>query len=75
MDFVWISLKTTYDDGRIDTEIWRASGDPPLDMSRLVTMTFPVKNGNPHIARNSRSPSASTGPWRPPAAASLCSAV
>ena len=34
-----------------DTEIWRASGDPPSDTSRLLTMTIPVKNGNPHVSK------------------------
>ncbi len=50
MDFVWVSLKTTHEDGRIDTEVWRASGDTPPDASRLVMMTIPFKNGNPHTS-------------------------
>ncbi len=50
MDFVWVSLKTTYDDGHIDTEVWRAPSAEPVDMSRLVTMTIPFKNGNPHTS-------------------------
>ncbi len=50
MDFAWVSLKTTWEDGRVDTEIWRAPGPPPEDMSRLVTMTIPFRNGDPHTS-------------------------
>jgi len=50
MDFAWISLKTTYEDGRIDTEVWRSAGPPPPEAARLVTMTLPFKNGDPHAS-------------------------
>jgi len=48
MDFAWVSLKTTYPDGRIEEEIWRAS-EPKPGMSRLVTVTIPLaaSNGDP----------------------------
>ncbi len=50
MDFVWISLKKTYGDGRTETEIWRVPGGPPSETSELVMMTIPIKNGGPHIS-------------------------
>ncbi len=50
MDFVWVSLKTIHNDGHIVTEVWRAPNVASLDMSRLVTMTIPFKNGNPHTS-------------------------
>ena len=50
MDFAWVSLKTTYEDGRIDTEVWRAAGPPPPEAARLLTMTIPFKNGDPHAS-------------------------
>jgi len=45
MDFAWVSLKTTYPDGRIEEEIWRAS-EPKPGMSRLVTVTIPLASSN-----------------------------
>jgi UDP-GlcNAc:undecaprenyl-phosphate GlcNAc-1-phosphate transferase len=47
MDFAWVSLKTIHPDGRTDTEIWRGPGSPPADLSRLITMTIPFRNGDP----------------------------
>jgi UDP-GlcNAc:undecaprenyl-phosphate GlcNAc-1-phosphate transferase len=44
MDFAWIALKTTHGDGRIEDEIWRPPTGKP-DLSRIVTMTIPLKNG------------------------------
>ena len=41
MDFAWISLKTTWADGRIEEEIWRAPRTPS-DLSRLVMMRVPL---------------------------------
>jgi len=41
MDFAYIALKTTYDDGRIEEEIWRAPKTDPK-LSRIVTMTMPL---------------------------------
>jgi UDP-GlcNAc:undecaprenyl-phosphate GlcNAc-1-phosphate transferase len=41
MDFVWISLRTTHPDGRVETEIWR-SGDAHPDLSHLITMRVPL---------------------------------
>jgi UDP-N-acetylmuramyl pentapeptide phosphotransferase/UDP-N-acetylglucosamine-1-phosphate transferase len=45
MDFAWISLKTTHEDGRIDTEVWRAPKTSP-NMSRIVTMKIPSYDEN-----------------------------
>lgn len=50
MDFAWVSLKTTYRDGRIEEELWRPPDSKP-DLSRIVTLTFPFGNGDPAIAR------------------------
>ena len=44
MDFAWLSLKKTYPDGRIETEIWRAAATP-AHMSRVVMMTVPLPTG------------------------------
>jgi hypothetical protein len=41
MDFAWVALKTTFGDGRIEEEIWRAPEVKP-DLTRLVTMTIPL---------------------------------
>lgn len=46
MDFAWVSLTMTHPDGRIDTEIWRRPDSPPVDLSRLITMTIPFRNGD-----------------------------
>jgi UDP-GlcNAc:undecaprenyl-phosphate GlcNAc-1-phosphate transferase len=45
MDFAWIALKTTHEDGRVEEELWRPP-DGKLDLSRIVTMTIPFKNGH-----------------------------
>ncbi len=52
MDFAWISLKTTYHDGRTQEEIWRASRTNP-DLARIITMTIPLDEdrGGGHPAR------------------------
>ena len=50
MDFAWLSLKTTHDDGRIETELWRAS-ETPADMTRLVRMTIPLAAGDDGVER------------------------
>jgi UDP-GlcNAc:undecaprenyl-phosphate GlcNAc-1-phosphate transferase len=51
MDFAWVSVKTTYEDGRIETEVWRPAHAPPPDPSQLVTMTIPFQNGDPHVVQ------------------------
>jgi UDP-GlcNAc:undecaprenyl-phosphate GlcNAc-1-phosphate transferase len=48
MDFAWVSLKTIHPDGRTDTEIWRGPNGSPADLSRLITMTIPFRNGDPN---------------------------
>ncbi|MGE5294712.1 MAG: glycosyltransferase family 4 protein [Solirubrobacterales bacterium] len=47
MDFAWVSLKTVHADGRTNTEIWRRPDERPADLSRLITMTIPFRNGDP----------------------------
>lgn len=44
MGFAWVSLKTTYRDGRIEEELW---GIPPMkpDLSRILTMAIPLNDG------------------------------
>lgn len=46
MDFAYLALKTSYADGRIDEEIWRATETKP-GMSRVVTMTVPLQRSRP----------------------------
>ena len=41
MEFAWISLKTTYADGRIEEELWRAPGVPPAQ-PRIVVTSVPL---------------------------------
>jgi len=41
MDFAWISLKTTHDDGRTEEELWRSPQTRP-DLVRIITMTIPL---------------------------------
>jgi UDP-GlcNAc:undecaprenyl-phosphate GlcNAc-1-phosphate transferase len=45
MDFAWISLKTTYEDGRTEEELWRAPRVKP-DMSRILTVAIPLDDGD-----------------------------
>jgi UDP-GlcNAc:undecaprenyl-phosphate GlcNAc-1-phosphate transferase len=45
MEFAWIALKTTHDDGRTEEEIWRPPDGKP-NLSQIVTMTIPLKNGH-----------------------------
>jgi len=50
MDFAWIALKTTGSNGRIEEEIWRAA-ETPADLTRIVTMTIPLDDGEQGPAR------------------------
>jgi len=43
MEFAWVSCKTTYNDGHLEEEIWRAPQGHP-DLSSVVTMTIPLRN-------------------------------
>jgi len=45
MGFAWIALKTVHEDGRVEEEIWRPPNGKP-NLSRIVTMTIPFKNGH-----------------------------
>lgn len=47
MDFAWVSLKTTYEDGRTEEELWAAPPAKP-DTSRILTMAIPLNKGNGH---------------------------
>jgi len=49
MDFAWVSLQTTHDDGRMEEELWRAPETKP-DLARIITMTIPLPNGTDHGA-------------------------
>jgi hypothetical protein len=42
MEFAWVSLKTTHDDGRVEEEIWRSPQTNP-DLARIITMTIPLE--------------------------------
>ena len=53
MDFAWISLKTTYEDGRTEEELWRAPRVKP-DMSRILTVAIPLDNGDGHASESRR---------------------
>ncbi len=50
MDFAWVSLKTIQADGRTETQVWRGPSGAPADLSRLVTATIPLQNGDPNCA-------------------------
>ncbi len=45
MEFAWIAVKTTFEDGRVEEELWRPPEGKP-DLSRIVTMTIPLANGH-----------------------------
>ncbi|MEN6577684.1 MAG: MraY family glycosyltransferase [Phycisphaerales bacterium] len=45
MGFAWIALKTMHEDGRVVEELWRPPNGKP-DLSRIVTMTVPFRNGH-----------------------------
>lgn len=42
MDFAWVCLKTTRQDGQAEEELWRTPKSD-LDLSRVVTMTIPLR--------------------------------
>jgi len=50
MDFAWISLKTTYTDGRVEEESWMGPQTPSRP-PRIVTMTITFGNGDPNASR------------------------
>lgn len=43
LDFAWVSLTLADKEGNVDTRIWRG-GTAARDNSRIVTMSFPVKD-------------------------------
>jgi UDP-GlcNAc:undecaprenyl-phosphate GlcNAc-1-phosphate transferase len=45
MDFVWLSIGFTDDDGRVHTSIWRR-GDSKLDMANVAIVTIPINGRN-----------------------------
>jgi len=64
MDFVWVCLKTSYEDGRINTTVWRTpSVIPPRgrgqacpcerrgNLSHIVTVTLPFRNGQTGVSQ------------------------
>ena len=50
MDFAWLSLKTTYADGRTEEELWRSPQTSP-DAQRIITITIPLTNGTADASR------------------------
>lgn len=50
MDFVWVCLKTSYEDGRINTTVWRT---PSVigNLSHIVTVTLPFRNGQTGVSQ------------------------
>jgi len=50
MSFAWVSLRTTYADGRTDEEIWRTARTRP-DLPRIITMTIPLDHGDSGVTR------------------------
>jgi UDP-GlcNAc:undecaprenyl-phosphate GlcNAc-1-phosphate transferase len=46
MDFAWVSLKTTHEDGRVEEELWRAPDSRP-DLTTLVTIRVPIRSVTP----------------------------
>ena len=45
MEFAWVALRNSYSDGRVEEELWRYPDVDP-DLSRIVTVTIPLSNGN-----------------------------
>jgi UDP-GlcNAc:undecaprenyl-phosphate GlcNAc-1-phosphate transferase len=50
MDFAWVCLKTTREDGRAEEELWRTP-DSKLDLSRVITMTIPLRGRKEGLSR------------------------
>ena len=50
MDFAWVCLKTTREDGGAEEELWRTP-DSKLDLSRVVTMTIPLRSSEEGLSR------------------------
>ncbi len=48
MDFAWVSLKTAYEDGRVEEELWRAPDSRP-DLSAMITIRVPVRSATPGL--------------------------
>lgn len=50
MDFAWVLLKTTREDGQVEEELWRTP-DTKLDLSRVVKMTIPLRGSKEGLSR------------------------
>ncbi len=50
MDFAWISLTTTYPDGRTEKELWRGL-QANFNPARIITMTIPLPAGTAGLLR------------------------
>jgi UDP-GlcNAc:undecaprenyl-phosphate GlcNAc-1-phosphate transferase len=46
MDFAWVSLKTTHEDGRVEEELWQSPNSPP-DLRTMVTVNVPIRSATP----------------------------
>ncbi len=51
MDFAWVSLKTTYADGRVEEESWRAPGRRS-DLEDVITVHVPIRSARPDLTAN-----------------------
>jgi len=50
MDFAWVCLKTTREDGQADEELWRTP-NTKLDLSQVITMTIPLRGSKEGLSR------------------------
>jgi UDP-GlcNAc:undecaprenyl-phosphate GlcNAc-1-phosphate transferase len=46
MEFAWVSLKTTHEDGRVEEELWRTPNSPP-DLKTMVVINVPLLSAAP----------------------------
>jgi UDP-GlcNAc:undecaprenyl-phosphate GlcNAc-1-phosphate transferase len=53
MGFAWVSLRTTYEDGRMEEELWGVPQERS-DMSRIVTVAIPLGKGSGRTGASQR---------------------
>jgi UDP-GlcNAc:undecaprenyl-phosphate GlcNAc-1-phosphate transferase len=46
MEFAWVSLKTTHEDGQVQEELWRPPNTQP-DLKTMVIINVPLRNAAP----------------------------
>ena len=49
MDFAWVCLRTSYEDGRIDTTAWRTPS-VKRNLSHMTIVTLPFGNGQTGVS-------------------------